>query len=151
MSVPQLRQLLYGLSVNHVIRYIPADHATVLFIEHDRLRPGNVQLTPQRYRMLRSTYGERVQTMLDFVKEDDECRSQFLLRYFGQEESLPCGKCDICRSGAARPKELEPQLKAWIESRGGTVHPRRCASYLCKLLWLLPKTYCWAASATAVP
>ena len=119
VSVPQLRQLLYGLSVNHVIRYIPADHATVLFIEHDRLRPGNVQLSPQRYRMLRSTYGERVQTMLDFVKEDDECRSQFLLRYFGQEESLPCGKCDICRSGAARPKELEPQLKAWIESRGG--------------------------------
>ena len=119
VSVPQLRQLLYGLSVNHVVRYIPADHATVLFIAHDRLRPGNVQLSPKRYRMLRSTYGERVQTMLDFVEETDECRSQFLLRYFGQEKSRPCGKCDICRSGAARPKELEAQIKAWIETRGG--------------------------------
>ena len=129
VSVPQLRQLLYGLSVNHVVRYIPADHATVLFIAHDRLRPGNVQLSPKRYQMLRSTYGERVQTMLDFVEEDNECRSQFLLRYFGQEESAPCGKCDVCRSGAARPKDLDAQLKAWIEARRGryTLHEVRAA------------------------
>ena len=120
VTVPMLRQLLYQLSVNHVVRYIPADHATVLLIQHDRLRPGNVQLSPDRYKMLRSTYRERVQTMLDYVEEEDECRSQFLLRYFGQEESKPCGKCDLCRSGAARPMELAARLKAWIEARGGS-------------------------------
>jgi len=120
VTVPALRQLLYQLSVNHVVRYIPADHATVLFLQHDRLRPGNVQLSPDRYKMLRSTYRERVQTMVDYVEEEDECRSQFLLRYFGQEESQPCGKCDLCRSGAARPRELETRLKAWIEARHGS-------------------------------
>jgi ATP-dependent DNA helicase RecQ len=127
VSVPQLRQLLYGLSVNHVVRYIPADHATVLLIAHDRLRPGNVQLSPQRYKMLRSTYGERVQTMLDFVEEEHECRSQFLLRYFGQSESAPCGKCDICRSGAARPAKLRERLLEWVRAREGkyTLHEVR--------------------------
>ena len=120
LTVPMLRQLLYQLSVNHVVRYIPADHATVLLIQHDRLRPGNVQLSPDRYKMLRSTYRERVQTMVDYVEEEAECRSQFLLRYFGQEESKPCGKCDLCRSGAARPVELAARLKAWIEARGGS-------------------------------
>ena len=120
VTVAGLRQLLYQLSVNHIVRYIPADHATVLFIQHDRLRPGNVQLSPDRYRMLRSTYRERVQTMLDYVEEEDECRSQFLLRYFGQEESRPCGKCDLCRSGAARPRELAERLKAWIQARDGS-------------------------------
>ena len=120
VTVPMLRQLLYQLSVNHVVRYIPADHATVLLIQHDRLRPGNVQLSPDRYKMLRSTYRERVQTMLDYVEEEAECRSQFLLRYFGQEESKPCGKCDLCRSGAARPVELAARLKTWIEARGGS-------------------------------
>ena len=119
-SVEQLRQLLYQLSVNHIIRYIPADHATVLFIQHDRLYPGNVQLSPQRYQLLRSTYRERVQTMLDYVEEEDECRSQFLLRYFGQENSAPCGRCDLCRSGSARPKDLSERLKAFIVSRGRT-------------------------------
>jgi hypothetical protein len=119
VSVPQLRQLLYGLSVNHIIRYVPTDHATVLSIQHDRLRPGNVQLSPQRYKLLRSTYGERVQAMRDYVQEEDECRSQYLLRYFGQEQSQPCGHCDLCRSGSARPRELALRLKDWITARGG--------------------------------
>ena len=118
-SVEHLRKLLYQLSVNHIIRYIPADHATALFIQHDRLYPGNVQLSPQRYKLLRSTYRERVQTMLDYVQEEDECRSQFLLRYFGQEDSAPCGRCDLCRSGAAKPRELAARLKAFIGSREG--------------------------------
>ena len=119
VSVAGLRQLLYLLSVNHVIRYIPADHATVLFLQHNRLRPGNVQLSPQRYQMLRSTYSQRVKAMIDFVEEEDECRSRYLLRYFGQEESSDCGQCDICRAAKASPADLPDRLKAWIESRQG--------------------------------
>ena len=114
VQVAQLRKLLYGLSVNHIIRYIPADHATVLYILHDRLRPGNVQLSPQRYQLLRSAYRERVQTMTEFIQEDLQCRSQFLLRYFGQSESAPCGRCDLCREWAARPRDLSEELKAWV-------------------------------------
>ena len=119
LTVERLRQLLYQMSVNHVIRYIPSDHATVLFIQHDRLHPGNVQLSPQRYKMLRSTYAERVQTMLDYVEEADECRSQFLLRYFGQRESAPCGRCDLCRSGAAKPRDLAARLREFIGQKEG--------------------------------
>ena len=119
VTVPTLRQLLYGLSVNHVLRYIPQDHATVLFLAHDRLRPGNVKLSPERYSMLRSTYRERVETMMDFAAEDDTCRSQYLLRYFGQEKSTPCGSCDICRAAGAKPATLASALKQWINAQGG--------------------------------
>ena len=119
VSVAQLRQLLYGLSINHVIRYIPADHATVLYIAHDRLRPGNVQLSPRRYEMLRSTYGERIGTMLDYAREEEECRSRYLLRYFGQAQSQACGRCDVCRSAGARSAEISRQLKEWIAAKDG--------------------------------
>ena len=118
VTIPMLRQLLYGLSVNHVLRYIPQDHATVLFIGHDRLRPGNVKLSPERYAMLRSTYRERVETMMEYAAEDDICRSQYLLRYFGQEESAPCGSCDICRAAGAKPASLASALKKWIAKHG---------------------------------
>ena len=119
VNVSGLRQLLYQLSVNHIIRYIPADHATVLFLQHNRLRPGNVQLSPQRYQMLRSTYAQRVQSMMEYVEQEDGCRSQYLLRYFGQENSVPCGKCDICRAAKAHPEDLPDRLKAWIGARKG--------------------------------
>ena len=118
INVTTLRQVLYQLSVNHIINYIPADRATVVFIAHDRLRPGNVKLSPQRYKMLRSTFRERVQTMMEFV-ESDECRSRFLLRYFGQEDSKPCGNCDVCRAASAKPEDISSSLRKWIAMMGG--------------------------------
>ena len=99
VSVSELRQLLYGLSVNHVIRYIPTTHCNVIYILHDRLYPGNVQLSPQRYELLKSTFGSRVDTMVEYVQEVDECRTRFLLRYFGEEKADDCGHCDLCRAG----------------------------------------------------
>ena len=119
VGVEQLRQLLYGLSVNHVIRYIPADHATVLSLLHHRLYPGNVQLSPGRYQLLRSRFRERVQTMLEYVESEEGCRARFLLRYFGQNDSEPCGHCDLCRAAAARPSDLAEQLKAFIQEKEG--------------------------------
>ena len=101
MSVPQLRQLMYSLSLEHVISYVPAAHSDVVFLHHDRLRPGNVDLMPERYSMLKETYHERSQAMIEYASEKEECRSRFLLRYFGQTETTDCGTCDVCRRKTA--------------------------------------------------
>jgi len=98
VQVPMLRQILYKMSLEHVIRYIPCDHATVLYLQHDRLRPKNVNLDPERYDLLKGSCETRMQKMIDYVQEEDVCRSSYLLEYFGQTESKACGTCDICRS-----------------------------------------------------
>ena len=105
VQVPMLRQLLYKLSLEHIIKYIPCDHATVLYLQHDRLRPKNVNLDPERYEMLKSSCTDRMQKMIDYVSEEDVCRSSYLLEYFGQMGSSDCGTCDICRSGKSSPKK----------------------------------------------
>ena len=99
VTVPQLRQMLYRLSLEHVIRYIPNDHATVLFLHHERLRPKNLNLDPERYESLKESTSGRMQKMIDYISEEDTCRSSYLLDDFGQSDSLPCGTCDVCRSG----------------------------------------------------
>ena len=98
VTVPMLRQLLYKLSLDHVIKYIPCDHATVLFLHHDRLRPKNLNLDPERYELLKNSCNEKIQKMIDYVSEEETCRSAYLLEYFGQSESADCGNCDVCRS-----------------------------------------------------
>ena len=98
VPVPMLRQLLYKLSLEHVIRYIPCDHATVLYLQHDRLRPRNLNLDPEKYAMLKSSCEERIQKMIDYIQEEDTCRSTYLLEYFGQTESEDCLTCDVCRA-----------------------------------------------------
>jgi len=102
VPVAMLRQLLYRLSLEHVIKYIPCDHATVLFLHHDRLRPKNVNLDPERYELLKNSYNEKMQKMIDYVSEVDTCRSAYLLEYFGQTGSDDCGTCDICRAGRSK-------------------------------------------------
>ncbi|MCD8313363.1 MAG: RecQ family zinc-binding domain-containing protein, partial [Bacteroidales bacterium] len=99
MGVPQLRQTLYRLGVEHVIRYIPKDRSTVLLLSHGRLARKNVDLMPRRYEFLKNAMHGRIEAMIGYVTEDDECRSRYLLRYFGQEKASDCGTCDVCRAG----------------------------------------------------
>jgi superfamily II DNA helicase RecQ len=38
-----------------------------------------------------------MQKMIDYVSQEDTCRSSYLLEYFGQTDSADCGTCDVCR------------------------------------------------------
>ena len=120
VPVPMFRQLLYKLSLEHVIRYIPNDHATVLFLHHERLRPKNVNLNPERYDLLKGSSHSRMQKMIDYVSEEDTCRSSYLLEYFGQKESKDCGTCDVCRKGVKPMKrDVEQEIMSFINEECG--------------------------------
>lgn len=108
ISVPNLRQTLYNLSLEHVIKYIPGQRADVLTLHSEHLTPGNVKLSPSRYQMLKETWHKRMETMVEYVSEENTCRSRFLLSYFGQTESSNCGRCDICRAGKASEDAAQP-------------------------------------------
>ncbi len=115
-AVPELRQLFYSLSLEHLVRYIPADHSSVIYLKENRLRPKNVRLSPERLERLKTSWTERTDAMIRYAGETDMCRSRFLLKYFGQEESNDCGTCDVCRSRKARSvsKGTEKALCSYI-------------------------------------
>ena len=115
-AVPELRQLFYSLSLEHIVRYIPADHSSVIYLKENRLRPKNVRLSPERLERLKTSWTERTDAMIRYAGETDMCRSRFLLKYFGQEESNDCGTCDVCRSRKARSvsKGTEKALCSYI-------------------------------------
>ena len=119
VTVPFLRQILYKMSLEHIVRYVPCDHATVLYLHHERLRPKNVNLDPERYGLLKETAHARVQKMIDYVEEADTCRSSYLLEYFGQKDSKDCGTCDVCRS--SRKTDRLSSLRELVDS--GQVPP----------------------------
>lgn len=111
LRVPDLRQLLYRLSLEHVIRYIPTDRSDVVLLHHNRWMPGNLDLKLSDYERLKRNFLERGEAMINFVQQTSECRSAYLLRYFGQEGSADCTCCDVCRSkreqNTTRQKLLE--------------------------------------------
>ena len=127
LSVPQLRQLLYRTSLEHVIKYIPGDRCDVVFLHHNRLMPGNVDLQKDKYAFLLENARRRADAMVEYASEADLCRSRWLLRYFGQEESSDCGTCDVCRaardagsqSGMTNKIDPESRIRAWWAEHPG--------------------------------
>ena len=118
LTVPRMRQLLYQMSLEHIIKYIPADHSTVIHLNNNRLMPKNVNLRPELYNRLKETSQARLDSILGFICSDRICRSEYVLRYFGQENTSPCGSCDVCRSGRAESSRLEAGLCAYIGKKG---------------------------------
>lgn len=86
IDVPRLRQLLYLLSIQHVIRYIPAAISDVIYLLTNRLYPKDVNLKPELYNRLMETSARRTEAMIRFVSDDSKSKSAQLLEYFGQKE-----------------------------------------------------------------
>ena len=112
LGVPQLRQLLYRTSLEHVINYVPGERCSVIFLHHNRLMEGNVNLQREKYNFLLTNARERAAAMAAYASDTETCRSRQLLRYFGQEESADCGCCDVCRARGSAERSDEA-IRSW--------------------------------------
>ena len=88
---------LVGLSKERVIQFIPRKKTPYLTFVREREATERVILGKEAYDDRRERYIARVKSVLDYAKEENICRSQVLLSYFGEKETKPCGKCDICQ------------------------------------------------------
>ena len=127
----QLHEMFIQLSREHIISYVPAAHSDIILLKHDRLREGNLDLQPHRYKKLKDSATSRMEAMIAYVSDSQTCRSRQLLAYFGQSESKDCGTCDVCRSmgvGRARRSldkesavsaneyDVEAKIKEYVSS-----------------------------------
>ena len=130
-TVPWLHELLYKLSLERVITYIPADRSSLVYLHHNRLTPGNIDLQPARYALLKRNAEARLDAMEAYLTNGEVCRSRQLIAYFGQDETKDCGGCDVCRSrnadqrtrGAIKLHLREHPSCSWEELRAWCINP----------------------------
>lgn len=87
---------LITLSKEGIIQYIPRKKTPFLTFILERIDIERVTLGKEVYDDRRDRYIARIKSVLDYAKEENTCRSQVLLSYFGEKNTLPCGQCDIC-------------------------------------------------------
>ena len=87
---------LVVLAKEHIIQYIPRKKTPFLTFTHEREATERIVLGKETYDDRRERYITRVKSVLDYAQEENICRSQILLSYFGEKNTKPCGKCDIC-------------------------------------------------------
>ncbi len=47
-----------------------------------------------------------VESMLSYIQNNNKCRAQQLLHYFGENKKQKCGACDVCNA----PKSIDPHM-----------------------------------------
>lgn len=98
---------LQGLGL---LDYQPRRDTPQLYFFQPRLVVERLQIHTERIRQREESDREALQALLAYAQNDTECRSRALLGYFGEEDSLPCGICDICLQ----------QKRSWREGEGHT-------------------------------
>lgn len=97
-SAEQTVLILKKLHALQVIDYRPATGLPKLTFVGGRMRKQDLLITKEIYEHRIELIRERIRAAIHFVETDKVCRSQMLLKYFGETNTRHCGKCDVCRS-----------------------------------------------------
>jgi ATP-dependent DNA helicase RecQ len=87
---------LCRLRTQKIIDYIPQKKTPFIIFTKERIDIDRVKISKENYEDRKRDYLERIEAMIHYASSGHKCRSQLLLQYFGETESVRCGKCDVC-------------------------------------------------------
>ena len=95
-SSQQLHELLVSLAQRYILTYIPRSiENTFRFVEE---RQTDIFLPETIYEKHQQQYIDKLRAMVEYADNQQFCRSQVLLSYFGEDDAEVCGTCDVCRA-----------------------------------------------------
>ena len=95
-SSQQLHELLVSLAQRNILTYIPRSiENTFRFVEE---RQTDIFLPETIYEKHQQQYIDKLRAMVEYADNQQFCRSQVLLSYFGEDDAEVCGTCDVCRA-----------------------------------------------------
>ncbi len=89
--------LLEKLQKYNVIHYEPQKDKPQIIFTTERVDVKDLQISKENYSVRKKTASERLKAVKNYVESQNKCRSQILLAYFGETDSMRCGTCDVCK------------------------------------------------------
>jgi ATP-dependent DNA helicase RecQ len=84
-----------------IIEYIPRKRTNYITFVTRRVERDEIVLPNYVYKDRRTSYAQRITAMIDYVMQNDMCRSRYLLSYFGEKANEDCHRCDVCHHPSA--------------------------------------------------
>ena len=96
LTVEKVMEQLKRLEDYHFLSYVPRNDKPQLLFLSEFVDTKHFELSKENYQDRKRDAEERVKAVVNFVNNDEECRSVQLLRYFNEETKKVCGYCDVC-------------------------------------------------------
>ena len=115
LTAEKVVEQLKKLEAYNFLSYAPRnDKPQVLFLS-EFVDAKHFGLSKENYYDRKKDAEERVKAVVDFVNNDEECRSVQLLRYFNEKTRKTCGRCDACLK-QAKNRVAYNVVEEWVES-----------------------------------
>jgi len=89
-------QFLIRMRTQKIIDFIPQKKTPFIIFAKERIDMERVKISKENYQDRKRDYLNRIEAMIHYAESGHKCRSQLLLQYFSENESVRCGKCDVC-------------------------------------------------------
>ena len=110
----QVYDALLALQRQHAIHYVPRKTTPYILMTSSRQLPKHLTFPPAIYEQMQQRMKYRVDAMRRFVFDDNKCRVNTMLEYFGETPTQVCGTCDVCRDRRKQSVVNEKQLTETI-------------------------------------
>ncbi|MGM9815706.1 MAG: ATP-dependent DNA helicase RecQ [Lepagella sp.] len=128
LSEREIYESLLELGRMKILSYIPRSRIPLIYLPTSREEPRYIEIGKKIYEDRRATMSQRVEAMLSYAYDRNECRENRMIRYFGEERESGCGHCDVCRSrrdnGKVSLKELIGKIWEYLEGKPSGVDIR---------------------------
>ena len=91
---PSNHEILVSLAQRGIITYIPRSVGCCLTMTKER--EVDLYLSPAIFEERQMRFISKINAMLEYAEQNQFCREQVLLAYFGERDAVPCGHCDVC-------------------------------------------------------
>ena len=113
-SESSIRQVLSQLETDQMAKVEFQDHDVEVTFLEPREDEKSILRRRDSIEQNRSVKIDNLEQMLTYVNSKDQCRSDQLLAYFGEELGKKCGICDVCLSDQPQHKLYKSSVKKGI-------------------------------------
>lgn len=92
----QVYLIFKNLNQRHIIHFIPQRKLPTITYTVDRVDGDQLILGPDVYDDRKEQFTKRIEAVIAYANNQDQCRSRQLLAYFDEQRTTDCGMCDVC-------------------------------------------------------
>jgi ATP-dependent DNA helicase RecQ len=111
----EIKQQLKQLQAFGILDYMPAKDSPQIHYLLNRATAEFLHINLDQYHARKKAWMVRMKAMVGYIENNTECRSRYLLQYFGETSSADCGVCDVCVRKQQPP--LSPKVFARIAEK----------------------------------